>query len=181
MAAQCIAVPMDVISQRQIIMTNATYATEGSAWSVTRHALQNGGWRALYRGFGVSLLSSLPAGSIWWSIYGGTQHVLDRYWMSRRKVHDQVMWQRAVTQVISGTSAAFVAATLTQPLDVTRTRLQVAQTKNVSLTAIVSELKASSGLRGFYRGLGPRILHMSIWGTVLSSAYELLRHVSRAT
>ncbi len=63
----------------------------------------------------------------------------------------------------------------------TRTRLQVAQTENASLTQIVSDLKASSGLRGFYRGLGPRILHMSVWGTVLSSAYELLRHVSRAT
>lgn len=182
MAAQCLAVPMDVISQRQISMSDAKYATEGSAWSVTKHALQIDGWRALYRGFGLSLFSSLPAGSIWWSIYGGTQHVLDRYWIStRRNPQEEVMFQRVVTQVVSGTSAALVAATLTQPLDVTRTRLQVAQTENASLTQIVSDLKASSGLRGFYRGLGPRILHMSVWGTVLSSAYELLRHVSRAT
>jgi hypothetical protein len=178
--SQCLAVPMDVISQRQMVMSEATFASQGSAWSVTKSAVAHGGWRALYRGFGLSLFSSLPAGSVWWSTYSGSQHVLDRYWSKQQS--EQRDWdrglQRAITQMISGTSAALVAATLTQPLDVTRTRLQV-QTK-ASLSTIVSELKASSGLRGFYRGLGPRILHMSIWGTVLGSAYELLRHISRA-
>lgn len=179
MATQCLAVPMDVISQRQMVMNETIYATEGSVLSVARSAIASGGWRALYRGFGLSLFSSLPAGSVWWSTYGGCQHWFDLYW-SRHGQQDE--WkqcvQTATTQIASGTSAALVAATLTQPLDVTRTRLQV-QT-SASLGAIVSELKATSGIRGFYRGLGPRTFHMSIWGTVLSSAYELLRHISRA-
>lgn len=183
MAAQCIAVPMDVISQRQMVMDNATFAAEGSAWSVMRSAIENGGgWRALYRGFGLSLFSSLPAGSIWWATYDGSQHSLQHYWKSNKTQQSNNEWepllQRGTIQLLSGTSAAFVAATLTQPLDVTRVRLQVET--NASLSAIVSDLKATSGLRGFYRGLGPRVTHMTIWGTVLSSAFELLRHISRA-
>ena len=175
MAAQCLAVPMDVISQRQMV-------AGGSAWSVARSAIDSGGWRALYRGFGLSLFSSLPTGSIWWATYGGCQHWIDLNWTMMRGQNENNAWewamQRGITQMTSGTSAAFVAATLTQPIDVTRTRLQVE--RSGSLSAIVSQLKASSGIRGFYRGLGPRVVHMSIWGTVLSSAYELLRHISRA-
>lgn len=185
MAAQCLAVPMDVISQRQMVMNETLYVKEGSAWCVARSAIANGGgWTALYRGFGLSLFSSLPAGSVWWATYGGCQHWLDLhyYWRAQSSQQNNGEWQqilqRGITQIISGTSAALVAATLTQPLDVTRTRLQV-QT-NASLRTIVSELKATSGLRGFYRGLGPRTLHMSIWGTVLSSAYEVLREISRS-
>ena len=178
--AQILAVPMDVISQRQMVMDEATYATEGSSWSIIRSAVESGGWKALYRGFGLSLLSSLPTGSVWWATYGGCQHCIDLYW--RMTQHETNAWEQALhkgmTQLVSGTSAAFVASTLTQPIDVTRTRMQVEKT--ASLSSIVSELKTTSGIRGFYRGLGPRVLHMSIWGTVLSSAYELLRHISRA-
>lgn len=178
-ASQCLVVPMDVVSQRQMVMDQATFATKGSAWSIMSSAVKEGGWRALYRGFGLSLFSSLPAGSVWWATYGGCQHLLDQHWKTRGTLNEwEVAFQRIITQLLSGTSAALVAATLTQPLDVTRTRLQV-QT-NTPLSAIVSELKDTSGLRGFYRGLGPRVTHMAIWGTVLSSAYELLRHISRA-
>lgn len=178
--AQILAVPMDVISQRQMVMDEATYATDGSTWCIVRSAVDSGGWKALYRGFGLSLLSSLPAGTCWWATYGGCQHWTDLYW--RTTQHETNAWdqaiRRVISQLVSGTSAAFVASTLTQPIDVTRTRMQVEKT--ASLSTIVSELKATSGTRGFYRGLGPRVLHMSVWGTVLSSAYELLRHISRA-
>ena len=177
-STQCLVVPMDVISQRQIVMNSSIYATKGSAWSVMRSAIDTSGWRALYRGFGLSLFSSLPTSSIWWSIYSGCQHWIDLH-RSRNGNNDEwrQMLERTIIQLVSGTSAAFVAASLTQPLDVVKSRLQVGTSS--TLTTIAKDLAATSGLRGFYRGLGPRIMHMSIWGTVLSSAYELLRHVSR--
>ena len=179
MSAQVFVVPMDVISQRQMVMNEATYATRGSTFSVMRSAMDSGGLRALYRGFGLSLFSSLPTGSIWWATYGGCQHWIDLHLIKNHKDKDSLRQtaERGLTQIASGLSAAFVAATLTQPLDVVKTRLQVATTTSLSSTA--RDLAATSGVRGFYRGLGPRIMHMSVWGTVLSSAYELLRHISR--
>lgn len=163
-------------------MDEATFATEGSAWFIARSAVDSGGWRALYRGFGLSLFSSLPAGSVWWATYGGCQHWLDLHWTRTRGQQGSNAWeqalQRGIVQLLSCTSAAFAAATLTQPIDVTRTRLQVET--SASLSTIVSELKATSGLRGFYRGLGPRVMHMTVFSVMLSSAYELLRHISRA-
>jgi solute carrier family 25 protein 44 len=178
MSAQLLVVPMDVISQRQIVMNECMYAAEGSAWSVMRSAVETSGWRALYRGLGLSLFSSLPTGSIWWATYGGCQHWIDLH-RPQTNINDTMrqVLERTIIQIVSGTNAAFVAATLTQPLDVVKTRLQVGTTS--TLSTIVKDFATTSGVRGFYRGLGPRIMHMSVWGTVLSSAYELLRHVSR--
>ena len=177
-STQCLVVPMDVISQRQIVMNSSMYATKGSAWSVMHSAIDTSGWRALYRGFGLSLFSSLPTSSIWWSTYSGCQHWID---LHRPQNISNDAWrqilEQTIIQLVSGTSAAFVAASLTQPLEVVKTRLQVGTSS--TLSTIAKDLAATSGLRGFYRGLGPRITHMSVWGTVLSSAYELLRHASR--
>lgn len=178
MSTQCLVVPMDVISQRQIVMNASMYATKGGAWLVMRSAINTSGWRALYRGFGLSLFSSLPTSSIWWSTYSGCQHWMDlhRPQNSNSDTRRQVL-ERTIIQLVSGTSAAFVAASLTQPIDVVKTRLQVGTSS--TLSTIAKDLAATSGVRGFYRGLGPRIMHMSVWGTLLSSAYELMRHVSR--
>jgi len=85
-----------------------------------------------------------------------------------------------MVQCISGLNAAIIAATLTQPLDVVKTRLQVGKTaKSLTYTQVAKELYITSGFRGFFRGTVPRITTITLWGTVLSSAYEYLRHISR--
>lgn len=206
MAAQTLAVPMDIISQKQMVMTEKAYAESGSAVSVISNIVQTQGWKGLYRGLGLSLFTSLPVGSLWWGTYSGAQH----YFLTNDAVvqgmsrHDantsykehrlRSMVLQGTVQVISGLSAAVVAASLTQPLDVIKTRLQVgaqthpqvmthqsvAQVHNPhSYSSVVMDLYTSFGMKGFFRGLGPRVVSMGLWGTALSSAYEYLRHVSR--
>lgn len=180
LVAQVFVVPMDVISQKQMVK-------EGSALSVSRSVLRTEGLRGLYRGFGLSMLSSLPTGSIWWATYGGCQHMLESFCVLRDDEDTfsaSYLLRKGTAQLTSGLSAALVAAGLTQPLDTTKTRLQVGierskKSTRTSSIALVKELAYSSGFRGFYRGLGPRTVHMGLWGTILSSAYELLRHISR--
>ncbi len=267
MASQSIIVPMDVISQRQMVMDARQYNTLGewrSAMVIIQNALREnngvygsvngginggiGGWRGFYKGFGMSLFTSLPTGTLWWATYSGVQHKLQNMKMNDHwsivhsyehlfdgdsdsdsggpfsfifdrfntnqglnvNVNANVnmnyineLLDRGIVQGISGVSAALVASTLTQPLDVVKTRLQVGNYGNnntnsintnrtqtqthaqhvhirkYTYTSVIKELYSTSGFRGFFRGLGPRITTMTIWGTVLSSAYEYLRHISR--
>lgn len=189
MSAQVLVVPMDVISQKQIVMPAKEYysGNAGTVRAIIQSEVRQGTWRALYRGFGLSLFSSLPTGTIWWATYSGCQQWVDghlphfsenNHWVSGTA-------RRGAIQLVSGLSAALVAASLTQPLDVVRTRLQVGLKQQGSRTAVLSpmsiasHLASTSGMRGFFRGLGPRTIHMGVWGTILSSAYEVLREISR--
>lgn len=149
--------------------------------SVIKSIIKTDGWKGLFRGFGLSIVSSLPAGSIWWAVYGGCQVKLNPYSKVRLGEEGSLshLYRKCMVQLVAGISAAVVAATLTQPLDTVKTRLQVSTTSGASYRSIATELAATSGIVGFFKGTGPRLVHMSIWGTVLSSAYELLRHVSR--
>lgn len=206
-AAQCLVVPMDVISQRQMVMEPAAYARDGSAISVARSIVQREGLAGLFRGFGLSIFSSMPTGTVWWAVYSGCQTKMEQYSRSRSEVTEVLegaetegsfayLARKGVVQLVAGISAATVAASLTQPLDTikTRTQLQMEDTlqhptrtqsrstgssNKLTYASVARELKISSGYKGFFKGTGARIIHMGMWGTILSSAYELLRHMSR--
>ena len=189
MSSQTLIVPMDVISQRQMVMKDAAYARKGTAFCIISDIIRSDGYKGFYRGFGLSLFSSLPVGSIWWGTYTGCQHLLQNTNIFRfYKDHNDMtaLGVRGCIQLISGLSAAAVAATLTQPLDVIKTRLQVGVKNSMANVphqptyfVVAKELYNSSGSMGFFRGTGPRIMSMGLWGTVLSSAYEYLRIISR--
>ena len=63
--AQSMIVPMDVVSQRQMVMNEPAHSHRGSALYVINDILRKDGIRGFYRGFGMSLFSSLPIGSFW--------------------------------------------------------------------------------------------------------------------
>jgi len=199
-AAQCLVVPMDVVSQRQMIMEPAAYAREGGAVSVARSIVHAEGAAGLFRGFGLSVFSSMPTGTVWWAVYSGCQTRMERYSRIRSELGEtdgslSHLARRGAVQLAAGISAAAVAAGLTQPLDTIKTRLQLqmegisqqehggggGDKKNHKATyaSVARELKLQSGYKGFFKGVQARVFHMGLWGTILSSAYELLRHISQ--
>jgi len=184
MSAQAIVVPMDVISQRQMVMDNAKYLERGDALRIFRDITKKEGIIGLYKGLGLSLFTSLPTGSIWWAAYSGSQNFMRSIIGSRDSEKDWFsnIAVNGIVQVTSGLTAAIFAATLTQPLDVVKTRHQVSTSNSLqksSYTNVARELYSMNGAKGFFRGTGPRIMSLGLWGTVLSSAYEILRNVSR--
>lgn len=209
-SSQLIIVPMDVVSQRLIVMDDCAYNSErGSAASVARSILQTDGWRGLYKGFGLSLFTSLPAGTIWWGTYAGVRGklssafpaVADHPPAERDGAMSTIgysnvppMIRQGMIQIISSFSAAAAAAIATQPLDTMKTRLQVGvgggggggggssavntnTTRKRGFVSIAKDLASTTP--GLYKGLLPRIVHMGVWGSVLSAAFELLKLISR--
>lgn len=194
-AAQCLVVPMDVISQRQMTMEPAAYAQDGSAASIARSIVRREGTAGLFRGFGLSIFSSMPTGTVWWAVYSGCQTRMSPFSRMRSEMGETegsfaYLARKGVVQLAAGISAAGVATTLTQPLDTTKTRLQLQiegssqeqqhnSNSKPTYASVARELKMKSGYAGFFKGTGARIVHMGLWGTILSSAYEVLRHASR--
>ncbi|KAL9180073.1 hypothetical protein ACHAXT_008043 [Thalassiosira profunda] len=175
-SSQLIVVPMDVISQKLMVMEDSVYKKEGSSMKVARSIVKANGFRGLYKGFGLSLFTSLPAGSIWWATYAGCKDQLSVYADRENDALQSipVAARQGLIQVSSAFSAAISASVMTQPLDTIKTRIQVGSTGSRSLLSLAKELP-----RGLYKGLYPRIAHMEVWGSVLSSAYEVLKLVSR--
>jgi len=183
LSSQLVVVPMDVISQKQMVAIESV-----SAKDVVKTITTTEGMRGLFRGFSLSLFTSLPAGSIWWATYAGSKDQLMRINhvfpdKENNVMHPSLLLARSgFIQVLSAFNAAFAAAVLTQPLDTIKTRLQVLganagiMPSNKSVLSIAKELASTSRL---YQGLFPRIAHMGIWGSALSSAYEYLKVVSR--
>lgn len=186
LSSQLIVVPMDVVSQKQMVMENSVYKENGSAIKVVRSIINADGWRGIYRGFGLSLFTSLPSGSIWWATYAGCKDKLSIYADPDFPPENGALGsiplvaRQAIIQIASAVSAAVAASVATQPLDTIKTRLQVGNSPGTkassSLLSVAKELTTKPGL---YKGLLPRIAHMGIWGSVLSAAYEGLKLVSR--
>ncbi|KAK3262060.1 hypothetical protein CYMTET_29064, partial [Cymbomonas tetramitiformis] len=69
----------------------------------------------------------------------------------------------------------------TDPLDVIKARLQVAAHKPggtpQTFSSIAKDLIAAEGVMGLYRGVLPRMMNVSIWGTCMVSAYEFLKRI----
>ena len=85
MCSQVLGVPVDIISQRQMVQGVAVRAASGDG-TVRLRGYRNGvhalreiiaaeGVRGLYRGFGASIATLVPGSAIWWGFYGTYQRV----------------------------------------------------------------------------------------------------------
>jgi len=71
------------------------------------------------------------------------------------------------------------SAVLTNPLDVVKTRLQVAErhlgSEAPSFFTIGKRLVSEQGVAGLWRGVAPRIMNVALWGTTMVTTYEFLK------
>ena len=179
LSSQLIVVPMDVVSQKLMVMEDSVFKEKGSAMKVARSIVNREGIPGLYKGFGLSLFTSLPAGSIWWASYSGCKELLSNALYPHPGPRTELV-QQGIIQVASAFSAAVAASVLTQPLDTIKTRLQVGSAGSKKLdSSLLSLAREMTSMRSLYKGLLPRIAHMGVWGSVLSAAYEGLKLVSR--
>ena len=148
------------------------------------HTVQCEGVGGLYRGLGVSLLSTIPSLSISYAGYGSAKSFL----LSQKAAGSAGLWHRdkhghAVLSwggaLLCGSLTGVVASVLTFPADVLRRRMQVQgmvtyvpgahghaavtdAAGHHGVWAEVSALLKRDGPRGFYRGIFPELLKVCI-------------------
>lgn len=176
-------VPLDVVCQRLMVQGLPGATKYNGAMDVVTKILKTEGIRGLYRGFGMSVITYSPQSAVWWGAYSSAQHIIWRslgYGDNIEKRSPQ-QWQMILVQATSGTLAGATSAVVTTPLDTVKTRLQVMDNHGEGRPTIIKtakQLLKEDGWKGFYRGFGPRMLNMSLWGTSMIVTYEIIKRLS---
>jgi solute carrier family 25 (mitochondrial S-adenosylmethionine transporter), member 26 len=172
-AACIVRVPTEVIKQR----AQAGQFGGSSAGALRAILGQYGAvgslgvWRQLYRGWGITVMREVPFTVIQFPLWEALKG-----WGSRRRQR-QGSGSAATAQVGAGESALYgsisgaVAAGITTPLDVLKTRVMLSKEKE-SVVTVLRDLFASHGLRPFFAGIGPRVMWISAGGAIFLGSYQ---------
>ncbi|KAK9761427.1 S-adenosylmethionine transporter [Basidiobolus ranarum] len=155
-----VRVPTEVIKQR--MQTN-----QFSTMSATVKALiKTDGILGFYRGYLSTVVREIPFTCIQFPLY----ERLKVEWgnVKGRKVEP---WEAG----LCGSFAGGVAAAITTPLDVVKTRLMLSAKGNHQYSGIfhtMGRIYTEEGLRALFSGIGPRVMWISIGGYIFLGVYE---------
>ncbi|KAJ2935813.1 hypothetical protein H1R20_g1281, partial [Candolleomyces eurysporus] len=150
-------------------VTSSYGAAGKSSWGAAKLVLANHGWGGFYRGFGITVMREIPFTSIQFPLYE-----LFKVRLARRLGHKTLP---AYEAAICGSVAGGIAAALTTPLDVLKTRVML-DTRNSSqgpAPSLVNRFKTiyvTEGWRALFAGVVPRTLWISAGGAVFLGMYE---------
>ncbi|XP_068179478.1 mitochondrial glutathione transporter SLC25A40 isoform X2 [Antennarius striatus] len=140
-----------------------------------RGAVQTDGWLSLWRGLGATLLRDVPFSAIYWSNYEmGKKWLCEKYNTTEPTI--------AIT-FISGAVSGSIAAILTLPFDVVKTRRQVelgelqakklAYKASASTFSVMKRIVAQDGFGGLLAGFLPRVIKVAPACAIMISSYEI--------
>ncbi|KAF9573693.1 hypothetical protein EC968_008209 [Mortierella alpina] len=166
-AACFVRVPTEVIKQR---MQTKQFTTTTAA---VKSVIHNEGVLGFYRGYFSTVAREIPFTCIQFPLY---EYMKKTYAAAtqRSKVDP---WEAAICGSISGGTAAGI----TTPLDVIKTRVMLSQRNpagaqsSAYYSGIVSTFKrilAEEGPRALFSGIGPRVMWLSIGGSIFLGVYE---------
>uniref|UniRef100_A0A8C9XLD2 Mitochondrial S-adenosylmethionine carrier protein n=1 Tax=Sander lucioperca TaxID=283035 RepID=A0A8C9XLD2_SANLU len=155
-----IRVPTEVVKQRTQASPSST------TYQMLLATLREEGVRGLYRGYRSTVLREIP--------FSLVQFPLWEYLKSRERAC-YVCTLLNVCVSFVGAVAAFV----TTPLDVAKTRIMLAKagstTANGNIPLVLYDVWKSRGLSGLFAGSIPRITFISVGGFIFLGAYEKVR------
>ncbi|KAF1841183.1 mitochondrial carrier [Cucurbitaria berberidis CBS 394.84] len=163
-AACAVRVPTEVIKQR------AQASQHPSSRAALTHILHQRAtrglahvWRELYRGWSITIIREVPFTVIQFPLW----EALKKYRLAQTG-REQVS---GLEGGLLGSVAGAVAAGVTTPLDVLKTRMMLAKEKQPMFTMLSCILK-ESGPRAFFAGIGPRVGWISVGGAIFLGSYQ---------
>ncbi|KAI6783674.1 putative mitochondrial carrier-like protein [Emericellopsis cladophorae] len=166
-AACAVRVPTEVVKQRA--QAGLHGGRSGDAFRAILSLRQSEGfvrmWRELYRGWGITVFREVPFTVIQFPIWEALKS-----W-GRRRRGDTKGDVPALESAVFGSLAGAIAAGLTTPLDVLKTRVMLAE-KRVSVGSTFRDIARKEGLRPFFAGLAPRTMWISIGGFIFLGSYQ---------
>jgi solute carrier family 25 (mitochondrial S-adenosylmethionine transporter), member 26 len=131
----------------------------------------------LYRGGGITIMREIPFTIIQFSLW---EYFKTAY--SERQTQQTGRKKGLVTateSAVIGSMAGAVAAGLTTPLDVLKTRIMLARRDGEGAADlrkgpldVVREIRHQEGMRGFFRGFVPRVGWISTGGAIFLGTYQ---------
>lgn len=168
-AACMVRVPAEVIKQR-----TQTAGTGGTSWGTLKVILDNKRneslVKALYRGWGTTILREIPFTVIQFPLY----EKMKRLW-SEYQGHQTNPLQGA----LCGSVAGGIAAAATTPLDVLKTRIMLHHNQ-VGLVTLAKSMLREEGPKVFFSGIAPRTMWISLGGAIFLGVYETVSTTLKA-
>ncbi|KAF7843565.1 solute carrier family 25 member 44 [Senna tora] len=173
--------PVVVLKTRQQVAQSQVSCIR-TAFSLIRHE----GFRALYRGFGTSLMGTIPARALY---MGALEVTKSNVGSATVRLGVAEPTAAAIASAAAGLSAAMAAQLVWTPVDVVSQRLMVQNVGNLSNTKGSAHLYVNGidafrkilntdGPRGLYRGFGISILTYApsnaVWWASYSVAQRLI-------
>ncbi|KAI0556279.1 mitochondrial carrier [Xylaria curta] len=165
-AACAVRVPTEVIKQRAQAGQHG-----GSSAGALRAILGQYGtvgfagvWRELYRGWGITVMREVPFTVIQFPLWEALKG-----WGRRRKA--TTVEVGAGESALYGSISGAIAAGITTPLDVLKTRVMLSKERESVLT-VLRDLFANHGIRPFFAGIGPRVMWISAGGAIFLGSYQ---------
>ncbi|KAI1480547.1 mitochondrial carrier [Daldinia eschscholtzii] len=180
-AACAVRVPTEVVKQRAQagLHGGSSAAALGAILSQHREIGLAGVWRELYRGWGITVMREVPFTVIQFPLWEALKG-----WGRRRKGLSSSGSGsggggsgRGNVEVGAGESALYgsvsgaVAAGVTTPLDVLKTRVMLSKERE-SVFVVLKDILANHGIRPFFAGIGPRVMWISAGGAIFLGSYQ---------
>jgi len=177
-SAVCLTAPMELIRTHMNAFGRQTAVAVGT-WDIVTHIkTKGGGFSGLWRGLGPSLLRDIPFSAIYW--YGLEQ--VKKKLNTTDKFKSDSIKNTLLVNFISGTVSGIVAASVTTPIDVIKTQMQIVlafsgPTPECRADSIFFRILKEDGIRGLFRGIVPRVIKVAPSCAIMISSYEGLKIV----
>ncbi|KAF7115722.1 hypothetical protein CNMCM5793_003225 [Aspergillus hiratsukae] len=130
--------------------------------------------RELYRGAGITIAREIPFTVLQFTMWESMKEAYAKRVLVPSEL-GHVSQVPASTSAMFGSVAGAIAAGLTTPLDVIKTRVMLARRgeggARVRIRDVVQEI-SGEGIGAFWRGIGPRVAWIGIGGAVFLGSYQ---------
>lgn len=162
-----IRVPTEVIKQRM------QAGIHSSMMNAVSHTYMKEGIRGFYTGYKITILREIPFSLIQFPLYERFKNIIRK--VSNREIHS---YESALCGSVSGG----IAAAITTPLDVIKTRMMLLNDSNgIAYNGLIDTVKRigiegnstiAGNMKVFFAGVQPRVMWISIGGFFFFGAYE---------
>ncbi|XP_035234171.1 S-adenosylmethionine mitochondrial carrier protein-like isoform X2 [Stegodyphus dumicola] len=165
--ASCIVrVPTEVVKQR--VQANSKL----SSWRLLQATIRSEGLQGMYRGYFSTIFREIPFSLIQFPIW----EYLKNRWSNRQGFYVKP-WQSSICGAVAGS----IAAAITTPLDVAKTRIMLAQKGTMAsegyIIPVLRDVWREKGFHGLFAGAVPRVLWISLGGAIFLGSYEKSKEV----
>ncbi|KAG0246143.1 hypothetical protein BGX31_004332 [Mortierella sp. GBA43] len=188
-------VPTDIISQRLRVQSEAKGAVHKTSIDIVKSIYRTEGLRGYYQGFMATLLAFTPSSVTHWAGYEASKKVLFNHLYAREQKqiqqgnHDGFFAKYLLSQNnmfivgLSALTASVLSLIVSSPFDMVRVRLQLldsvhrdqAEQLRKGWWSMAKLIAKEEGIRGFFKGMAPKIMAAIPGGVGYLYAYEYIK------
>ncbi|CAG8677805.1 2479_t:CDS:2 [Rhizophagus irregularis] len=157
--------PMEVLKSKLQTCGTSNEMNRINTLQMSKLILENEGIKGFFRGYLLSLVVFIPHTMIYFVLY----EKFKIWTKSERKLTNN-------DYLINSAAACSIAGSISNVLDIIKTRWQVSFSKETPLKIMKNMYKNEGGLRAFTKGMGARVLWMVPSSSISMTIYEILKN-----